>query len=273
MTSSNTMLTPNSSPPVDCRGRDLDVEPHVSVPSRPNSDVALEEQAGARGSPGRSASAARAADTRPRGPAAAGRCRSAQDRRERAPRWLASARRPSGSTTICADGPLSKRDSRSLRLRPRGKRGDRRQLGPAGARGRRCRDSSVKTRDASGLRAEEARLGEERLGLAEEEEPAGFEREVRSSRGSVCCASAPKYMSVLRETSRSTREIGGSCRRSLRPKMTARRRSLRTVDRLLPSRSNSARRFSGTSIDRLRVVAREPARGRARRRRRRWRRS
>ena len=43
------------------------------------------------------------------------------------------------------------------------------------------------------------------------------------------CVSALKYMSVLRQTSRSIREIGASCTRSLRPKITARRRSRRNV--------------------------------------------
>ncbi len=49
----------------------------------------------------------------------------------------------------------------------------------------------------------------ERLGLAEEEEAAGPEREGKFA-STVCCAFAPKYMRVLRETSRSTFEIGGS---------------------------------------------------------------
>jgi hypothetical protein len=43
------------------------------------------------------------------------------------------------------------------------------------------------------------------------------------------CVSALKYMSVLRHTSRSMREIGASCTRSLRPKITARRRSRRKM--------------------------------------------
>ncbi len=43
--------------------------------------------------------------------------------------------------------------------------------------------------------------------------------------------SALKYMSVLRHTSRSMREIGASCTRSLRPKITERRRSLRKTNR------------------------------------------
>ena len=40
------------------------------------------------------------------------------------------------------------------------------------------------------------------------------------------CAAASKYMSVLRQTRTSTREMGASCTMSLRPKMTERRSSL-----------------------------------------------
>ena len=43
------------------------------------------------------------------------------------------------------------------------------------------------------------------------------------------CVSVSKYMSVLRQTIRSTREIGASWIRSLRPKMTVRRSSFRKV--------------------------------------------
>jgi hypothetical protein len=52
-----------------------------------------------------------------------------------------------------------------------------------------------------------------------------------------------KYMRAFRDTSRSTREIGASCTRSLRPKMTERRRSARKVwpnalrSKYLPRRS------------------------------------
>jgi hypothetical protein len=43
------------------------------------------------------------------------------------------------------------------------------------------------------------------------------------------CASGVKYMSALRDTSRSMREIGASCTMSLQPKITDRRKSLLNV--------------------------------------------
>ena len=45
------------------------------------------------------------------------------------------------------------------------------------------------------------------------------------------CVSGFMYISVLRHTSRSTREMGASLTKSLRPKITARRRSLRNTYR------------------------------------------
>ena len=76
-----------------------------------------------------------------------------------------------------------------------------------------------------------SRVRDQHLRLAEEQEPVVVEREVEAGARIRACVSALKYMSVLRQTSRSMREIGASWTRSLRPKITARRRSLRNVKR------------------------------------------
>jgi hypothetical protein len=62
-----------------------------------------------------------------------------------------------------------------------------------------------------------------------------------------CCVWALKYMRVLRHRSRSTCEMGASWTRSLRPKITDRRRSLRKTYRVF-SRSKNVSRRSGSTF-------------------------
>ena len=161
------------------------------------------------------------------------------------------------SITSCAEGPLSKLDSRSLRFSS-GSAASRRQLVPrySGA----MPGFLVKTRCFRSM-------GRKRLvrlwsasALPRKRKPPGPSAKEKFE-STVCCACAPKYMRVLRETSRSTFEIGGSLKRSLRPKTTraanvaAHGRPAVAVFEVLGPEILRDR------LGRLRVVSREPGRG------------
>ena len=88
-------------------------------------------------------------------------------------------------------------------------------------------------------RLEELALVEEHLCLPEDEIALWDEGRSEARSGSCVCASALKYISALRHSSRSTREIGASCTRSWRPKMTVRRRSHGRCTGVRPARSSA----------------------------------
>ncbi len=155
-----------------------------------------------------------------------GRPRSAwpSPKSDRAWRFIATMM-PVAPTTTCAAGAESKARSRTTALT--GGSGvvaaggdDRSGVFVRGTRTNRRRLTSL-TANSSECVISISDLPSSRV-------PHSFRAKLRRLRIRAC-VSALKYMSVLRHVSRSMREIGASCTRSLRPKITARRRSLRNA--------------------------------------------
>ena len=160
------------------------------------------------------ATAARPAGRRARGPGTAGRCRAGSRPNSVSGLRVGQRQVPPRSTTIWATGPAS---SAALRgpagsspaavAAPRPAAGRRRHAFAAG----RPRHLAGRAASLQVDRREQVAVAEQHLGLAEEQDAGVGQGEVEPARG--CCAwvSALKYIRVLRQTSRSTREIGASC--------------------------------------------------------------
>ena len=140
---------------------------------------------------------------------------------------------------------------------------------------RRGRDVAIlrKTRWSRLRGAEPVTVAEQHLGVPEKQHALRAPRPKCKRPSTFRCVSPLRYIRVLRQDNRSTREIGASFTRSLRPKMTARRRSLRNLVPAvglleIPREVFGGHRFDGSLVVPGRRVPR-PARAR----RRRWHRS
>jgi hypothetical protein len=151
----------------------------------------------------------------------AGRRRAAAGR-GRAGAGVEQHHRAGASSTTCAAGAATNAASAARRSDVTGRPPDRQSCQPAAARRAPRPEDALRQAD----RAEQLRLGQQHLGLAEHEQPVLVQGEGEALQDPRLRLGV-KYMSTLRQDSSSTREIGASCSRSCRPKMRLGRRSAR----------------------------------------------
>ncbi|GAA2906583.1 hypothetical protein GCM10020220_114860 [Nonomuraea rubra] len=140
---------------------------------------------------------------------------------------LASARLPETSTTIWATGPELSATDASV-----GRRAARSAAAPATDHGARLpwwTDLIFLNRRIRRSTGSNLSLWLSSISALPRNRNPGSDSAKWKRRTMLSCISVLKYISVLRASSRSTREIGASWVRSLRPKMSWRRRSRRKV--------------------------------------------
>ena len=142
--------------------------------------------------------------------------------------WLASTSWPTRSTTIWATGPVSNEPSRRWNRSPASGSPPSPSAAPSSRSRRDGRGTLRNTRPfvLTGVNTSARVISIS--ALPRKRYPRWFSEKWKWRRIRVW-VSALKYMSVFRQISRSMREIGASCTRSLRPKITVRRRSVRKV--------------------------------------------